>query len=177
MQICLCRSLTQTSQLLGYQWMQFYRKSLAISTVAQTTLSQSALPIQQANQQACATWYVIVMGTQHIPAQRWPPPLKNSKNHHHPATTRAFLTTKFVVYCIKREVVFKAQDAHTFMCVTSAKEAIQSGPAPTTLNPLPINRHNICTPLWRQIFAQLLNDHPDQAFVSKLITSLQQVLT
>ena len=94
--------------------------------------------------------------------QQKPPP---SSNH------KGIPDNKFVVYSIKREVVFEAQDAHTFMCATSAKEAIQSGPAPTTLNPLPINQHNICTPL------QLLNDQPDQAFVSKLITSLQQVLT
>ena len=59
------------------------------------------------------------------------------------------------------------------MCVTSAREATQSGPAPIALNPTPINQHKICTPLQPQTFARLLNNHPDQAFVSKLITSLQ----
>lgn len=59
------------------------------------------------------------------------------------------------------------------MCVTSAREATQSGPAPIALNPTPINQHKICTPLRPQTFARLLNNHPDQAFVSKLITSLQ----
>ena len=60
------------------------------------------------------------------------------------------------------------------MYATSAREATQNGPAPTAFNPLPINQHNICTPLRPQIFARLLNDHPDQAFVSKLIMSLQK---
>ena len=59
------------------------------------------------------------------------------------------------------------------MYVTSAKEATQSGPAPIALNPTPINQHKICTPLRPQNFARLLHNHPDQAFVSKLITSLQ----
>ena len=59
------------------------------------------------------------------------------------------------------------------MCVTSAREATQSGPAPIALNPTPINQHKICTPLRPQTFARLLNNHPDQAFVSKLLTSLQ----
>ena len=88
-------------------------------------------------------------------------------------TTKPSLTTKFAAFLIRREVVFVAQDAHTSTCVTSARGATQSGLAPTALSPTPINQHKICTPLRPQTFARLLNNHPDQAFVSKLIKSLQ----
>ena len=96
--------------------------------------------------------------------QQKPPP---------PSDHKPSMTTKFAAFLIKREVVFEAQDAHTSMYVTSAKEATQSRPALIALNPTPINQHKICTPLRPQIFARLLHNHPDQAFVSKLITSLQ----
>ena len=58
------------------------------------------------------------------------------------------------------------------MYATSAREATQKGPDPNALNLLPINQHTTCTQLRPQSFARLLNNHPDQAFVSKLTTSL-----
>ena len=60
--------------------------------------------------------------------------------------------------------------------VPSAKGATQSRPAPIILNPIPVNQHKKCTPLRPQVFAQLLNNHPDQAFMLEPIMSLQIVI-
>ena len=128
--------------------MQFYRKSTAISTVAQTTLPLPALPIQQANQQACTAWYVIVMGTQHIPAQRWPPPLKNSKSHHHPATTRAFLTTNLSFIELKGKSFSRLK-----MPILSCVQQVQRRPSGVGL-PQP---HLTPSQLTNTIFVHLYN--------------------
>ena len=60
------------------------------------------------------------------------------------------------------------------MPVPTAREVIPSEPAPgSPADPLPIHLHTIYTPLRLQVFARFLNKHPDQAFTSKLLHSLE----
>ena len=54
------------------------------------------------------------------------------------------------------------------MCAQSATgEAILNGPALIAPSAIPINQHTFYIPLRPLIFAQLLSNYPDQAFVSK----------
>ena len=65
-----------------------------------------------------------------------------------------------------------AQDAPISTCAQSVREATQKGPALIAPSAIPINQYTICTPLRPLIFARLLSNYPNQAFVSKLIQSL-----
>ena len=70
--------------------------------------------------------------------------------------------------------VFEAQGVHTCTPVPTAREVIPNEPAPgSPVDPLPIHLHTIHTPLRPQVFAQFLNKHPDKAFTSKLLHSLE----
>ena len=80
--------------------------------------------------------------------------------------------TKYVNYLIRKVTAFAAQDAPISTCARSVREATQNGPARSALSATPINQHTICTPLRPLIFARLLSNYPDQAFVSKLIKLL-----
>ena len=74
----------------------------------------------------------------------------------------------------RRGNCFEAQGVHTCMPVPTAREVIPSEPAPgSPADPLPIHLHTIHTPLRPQVFARFLNKHPDKAFTSKLLHSLE----
>ena len=119
-------------------WLSTDAKTNAISVVAQITLPRYAQPIQEANQQTYAVHSCTILASTSQTQPKLPP----SGDH------KTIPDNKICCIFNQKGSCFEAQDAHTYMCVTSAREGTQSRPALIALN-----QHKICTPLRPQTFA------------------------
>ena len=138
---------TMSLQPHGYPWMPSYLGSVVLSVapehMASACSNNNAGKSLGLRCPVCSLHGHVAHNCPTLTSTR-----RGSKNHLGNLTLQPYhQTIKYARSLIKRVIVFVAPGAHISMCALSAREAIQTRPAPTALKITPINQHTICTPL------------------------------